>query len=79
MLSHQLYTGDRDLYATCVMPANRLVNNQFIDKLGSLEGHIIIRVAPGGREFRVLVTDNTDDQDRIKLTAGPFPTARKAI
>jgi beta-lactamase superfamily II metal-dependent hydrolase len=77
MLSRQLYPGDRDLYATCVMPANRLVNNQFIDKLASLAGHIIIRVAPGGREFRVLVTDNTDDQDRIKLVAGPFPTAPK--
>lgn len=78
MLSRQLYPGDREVYATCVTAANRLVNHQFIDKVASLDGHIIVRVAPGGKEFRVIVTDNTDDRDRIKLTAGPFPTLPKA-
>jgi beta-lactamase superfamily II metal-dependent hydrolase len=77
MLSRQLYPGDRDVYATCVMEANRLVNQLFMGKLRSLEGHIIVRVAPGGDSFRVIVTDNTDDQDRIKMIAGPFPCPPK--
>jgi hypothetical protein len=77
MLSRQLYPGDRDVYATCVMEANRLVNQLFIGKLRSLAGHIIVRVAPGGDSFRVIVTDNTDDEDRIKLIAGPFPCPPK--
>jgi hypothetical protein len=72
MLSQRLYVGDRDVYATCVMEANRMVNNQFIGKLKSLEGNVIVRVAPGGDEFRVIVTDNTDDGDRIKMVAGPY-------
>lgn len=72
MLSRQLYPGDRDVYATCVMEANRMVNNQFLPKLRSMEGHVIVRVAPGGDEFRVVVTDNADDSDRIKLVAGPY-------
>jgi len=71
-LSQRLYAGDRDVYATCVMQANRMVNNQLLARLRSLEGNIIVRVAPGGEEFRVIVTDNADDSDRIKLTTGPY-------
>jgi len=72
MLSRRLYTGDRDLFATNVMPANRTVNNQFISQLKSLEGHVIVRVAPGGGEFRVIVCSNLDDSDRLKAVFGPY-------
>jgi beta-lactamase superfamily II metal-dependent hydrolase len=72
MLSQRLYAGNRDVYATCVMEANRMVNNQWISKLRSLDGNIIVRVAPGGDEFRVIVTEDTDDSDRIKVLAGPY-------
>jgi len=37
MLSQRLYPGDRDVYATGVMPANQIVNNQFTSKLKSLD------------------------------------------
>jgi beta-lactamase superfamily II metal-dependent hydrolase len=72
MLSQQLYAADRDVFATCVMEANQMVNNQFIPKLRSLEGNVIVRVAPGGDDFRIIVTDNADESDRIKLTTGPY-------
>jgi beta-lactamase superfamily II metal-dependent hydrolase len=72
MLSQQLYKGERDVYATNVMAANRIVNNQFISKLKSLEGHIIVRVAPGGREFRVIICDNEDDSNQAKAVFGPY-------
>ena len=71
MLSHQLYSGDRDVFATCIMQENRIVNNQFISKIKSMDGNIIVRVSPGGGDFRVIVTDNLDDSDRIKIVAGP--------
>jgi hypothetical protein len=76
MLSQELYTGDRDVFATRVMDANRMVNDQFIPKLRSLEGNIIVRVAPGGNEFRIIVTDEANDADRIKLVAGPYRCTR---
>jgi hypothetical protein len=72
MLSEKLYAGERDVFATCAMEANRLVNSQFISKLKSLEGNIVVRVAPGGEEFRVFVTDDGDDSDRIKIEMGPY-------
>jgi beta-lactamase superfamily II metal-dependent hydrolase len=72
MLSMELYKEDREIYATCVMEANRIVNNQFISKLKSMDGHLIVRVAEGGEEFRVIVTDNSDNSDRIKAISGPY-------
>jgi glyoxylase-like metal-dependent hydrolase (beta-lactamase superfamily II) len=71
MFSQELYKGDRDVYATSVMAANRVVNNQFMSKLKSLEGHVVVRVAPGGGEFRVIVCDNADDSDRVKAVSDP--------
>jgi hypothetical protein len=72
MLSQQLYKGDRDVYATNVMAANRIVNNQYISKVKSLEGRIIVRVPSGGREFRVVICDNEDDSNRVKAVFGPY-------
>jgi len=75
MLSQRLYKGERDIFATNVMAANKLVNNQFMSKLKSLEGHVVVRVAPGGGEFRVIVCDNADDSDRVKAVFGPYRSA----
>jgi hypothetical protein len=73
MLSQRLYTGYRDVYATDVMPANQIVNNQFISKLKSLDGHVVVRVAPSAGEFWVIICDNADDSDRVKAVFGPYP------
>ncbi|GGH15351.1 hypothetical protein GCM10011586_36360 [Silvibacterium dinghuense] len=75
MLSRALYPGDRDVYATCSMEANRLVNSQFLRQLKSLEGHVIVRVSPGGDEYRIFVTENAEDTGRIKLDSGPYRTS----
>lgn len=72
MLSAKLDPEGADVFATNVMPANRQVNNQFISKLKSLEGHIIVRVEPRGEEFRVIVCDNTDDLGRVQAAYGPY-------
>jgi beta-lactamase superfamily II metal-dependent hydrolase len=75
MLSQQLFQGNRDVFATSVMPANKTVNHQFISQLKSLEGHVIVRVAEGGAEFQVLVCNNADDSDRVKAVFGPYACA----
>jgi hypothetical protein len=35
----------------------------------------VIRVAPGGGEFTVIVCDNADDSDRVKGVFAPYPCA----
>lgn len=72
MFSRELYPGDRDVFTTCTMQENRVYNNQFNAKMKSFDGHVIVRVAPGGETFRIVVTDNSDNSDRIKLVAGPY-------
>ncbi len=57
---------------------NRLMNHQFIGQVKSQEGHVIVRVAPGGETFRVIVTESGDDGDRVKLVAGPFRCGERA-
>ncbi len=72
MFSRKLYPGDRDVFATCTMDANKVFNNQFNSKMKSMDGHIVVRVAPGGETFQIVVTDNSDDSDRVKLVSGPY-------
>jgi beta-lactamase superfamily II metal-dependent hydrolase len=61
-----------DTFVTNLMPANRAVNNQWASRLKSQDGHVVVRVAPGGREFRVLVLDNRDNLDRVQSAHGPY-------
>ncbi len=72
MFSRKLYPGDRDVFATCTMEENRVFNNQFNSKMKSMQGHIVVRVAPGGETFQIVVTDNSDDSDRVKIVSGPY-------
>ncbi|HEY4048043.1 MAG TPA: MBL fold metallo-hydrolase [Acidobacteriaceae bacterium] len=72
MFSRKLYPGDRDVFATCTMEENRLFNNQFNSKMKSMDGHVVVRVAPDGETFQVVVTDNSDDSDQVKLVSGPY-------
>jgi hypothetical protein len=72
MLSERLYAGPRDVLATDLMPATKLLNERFIKKVASLAGHVVVRVSPGGDEFRVFVTGNDDEKDTVKLVLGPY-------
>lgn len=72
MLSERLYPGPRDVLATDLMPATKLLNERFIKKVASLAGHVVVRVSPGGDEFRVLVTSNDDEKDTVKVVLGPY-------
>lgn len=71
MLSQRLYPGPREVYATDVMPANRLMNGRLMRQLRSVDGHVIVRVAPGGQSFTVVVTDPSDERDTIRSVDGP--------
>ena len=73
MLSDRLYPGPRDIFVTDLMPATALVDQRFISKVKSTSGHIVIRVSPGGNDFRVFITDNADELDTVKASFGPYP------
>lgn len=72
MLSQRLYAGPRELFATNLMRENFLANERLAKRMRSHEGHVVVRVAPGGRQFYIAVTDNGGETDRVKLIAGPY-------
>jgi hypothetical protein len=54
--SKELYPGKRDLFATVMLEANKLVIGSRIDEsYRSQEGHIVVRVYPGGDRYTVFV------------------------
>jgi len=46
---------------------------RFSDLFKSSQGHALVRVAPGGADFSVLVLEDGDESDRVKAVFGPYP------
>ena len=69
--SERVYAGPRDVFATDLHPATRNVV-MGIEKLTSDHGHIVLRVAPGGGEYRVVIVDDTSESHRVTKSFGPF-------
>ena len=72
MLSRELYPGDRDVLATNMSEANRIVIGPMLDRLLSARGHIVIRVDKGGGTYRAIIVDDTDESMRVTAVHGPF-------
>ena len=69
--SQRLYPGPRDIFMTDLHPAT----NQVIlgmDKLASDRGHIVLRVSPGGAEYRVVIVDDSSESHLVTKVFGPY-------
>ena len=69
--STRIYPGPRDIFATNMHEANRLVVAG-LDNLASLHGHIVIRVAPGGDSFKVIILDDLAETYKVTSVHGPY-------
>jgi beta-lactamase superfamily II metal-dependent hydrolase len=72
MYSTRLYPGPRDVFATNMLDANRIVIGPLLDRLAGAQGHIVIRVAPGGATYQVIVLDDAAETHRVVKVFGPF-------
>jgi beta-lactamase superfamily II metal-dependent hydrolase len=72
MLSRRLYPGDRDVLATNMSRANKDVIGALLDRLASDQGHIVVRVEPGGGEYRAIILEDADESMRVKTVLGPY-------
>ena len=75
LYSERLYPGPRDVFATNMLEPNKLVIGPLLDRLVSSQGHVLVRVEPGGASYRVVVLDDTAETWRVKSVHGPY-TAR---
>jgi beta-lactamase superfamily II metal-dependent hydrolase len=69
-----LYRADRDVLATGLTQAASLADARFSDKMLSQNGHVVIRVSQQGRQYQVIVLDDTKEEGNVKATFGPYTT-----
>ena len=72
LLSTRLYPGPRDIFATNLMDATRVVIGDALNALKSAQGHIVVRVEPGGSAYRVIILDDSAETYRVTAIHGPY-------
>ena len=72
MYSTRLYPGPRDVFATNMIEANRIVIGPLLDRLAGAQGHVVVRVAPGGASYQVIVLQDDSESYAVKSVHGPY-------
>jgi len=73
MASHEFYPGSRDVFSTGMSPETRIAIGPIMDRIyKSYEGHVVVRVAPGGMTYEVFVLDDKDVQRKVIAYFGPY-------
>ena len=70
--SGTVYPGPKHFYFTNIGPEQRRAHKELYDKSAGMNGHIVIRVMPGGSEFYVYLLDDTDFEYQVLQVDGPF-------
>lgn len=77
--STYLYPGPRDLFATNMLEANKLVIGPGLEHAyKSTDGHIVVRVLPGGATYYVFILNDENEKREIWSIHGPYQSSRKA-
>lgn len=71
--SKYLYPGERDLFATNMLEANKQVIGPALEKAyQSTQGHILVRVASGGKSYQVITLNDNNAEREITGVFGPY-------
>ncbi|APL95598.1 metallohydrolase [Sphingobium indicum] len=73
MASKGLYSGPRDVFATGMAPETRFAIGPIMDSIyKSYNGHVVIRVAPGGERYEVFVLNDETSRRNVLKRFGPY-------
>jgi ribonuclease BN (tRNA processing enzyme) len=73
LTNQHIYPGKRDLFATNMLEANRIVIGPLIDRAyGSQQGHIVVRVSRGGTSYFIIILDDSKPDMPVKSVFGPY-------
>ncbi|MFA6956610.1 MAG: MBL fold metallo-hydrolase [Thermoanaerobaculia bacterium] len=72
LLSTRIWSAPRDVFITQFRDATKAAIGPRATKVASDAGHIVIRVEPGGKTYRVYVVDNKDESGTVKSIFGPY-------
>ena len=70
-LAHIL-TFAEGFFATNIHPNIATANKELIDKISGYNGHIVLRVKPGGKSFYVYMLDDSNFEYKVKSIHGPY-------
>ena len=74
MLSKRLYPDPRDIFVTALKEENRIATRR-LSEITSGNGHVVIRVEPGGAAYRILVLDNMVESNVVVAEHGPYQSS----
>jgi hypothetical protein len=66
------YVWEKDIFCTNIHPDLKKDESSLIETLKDYNGHIIVRVLPGGAQYYVIMLDDTDFNYRVKSVYGPY-------
>jgi len=72
MQSTSIYPGPRNIFATNIMKETKVVIGDALDRLKSQQGHIVVRVNPGGDDFMIYILDDLTESYEVKAVHGPY-------
>jgi beta-lactamase superfamily II metal-dependent hydrolase len=72
LLSTRLYPDRREIFATNTMEVTNTYIGPPMDRLASRQGHVVVRVEPGGEQYRVFVLDDSSESYAVTGVHGPY-------
>lgn len=71
--SSKVYPGERDIFTTNLLPETKAVFNEKRARLmKSQQGHVVVRVQPGGDKYDIYILDDATENFTIKAIHGPY-------
>lgn len=72
MLARRVYDKPRDIFVTRLHPETKAAIGPRAEQVGSDDGHVVVRVEPGGARFWVFVLDDSAETYPIRMIHGPY-------
>ena len=73
IISRHLYPGPRDIFATNILEETKVAIGPWLtNAYKGMQGHIVVRVLPGGAEYYVYILDDTSEQLSMTAVHGPY-------
>ena len=69
---YKSYLTEKNLYFTNVVEAQQTKHSDVYSQAAGINGHVVIRVAPGGETYTVYMLDDTDFNYTVKSIDGPY-------
>lgn len=73
MASKAIYPGERQIFSTNMAEETKVaIGPWLIQAYTSFEGHVVIRVLPGGASYKVYVLNDSQETPTVKAVYGPY-------